>query len=163
MNEDQEFQEYESFSKRMEETFPKMFSKKYGGFATGKGWWPLLEKLCHVIQRHIDHVNNSRARLLESNPHNHKIPDEVPQVVIEQIKEKFGTLRFYYQGGDEYIQGAVWLAESLTDQLCETCGGIGTRRPGGWIRTLCDVHEAEHQKKLLNQEEQYAKDNGLEL
>ena len=158
-----EYQEYESFSKRMETKFPKMFTGKYGGFACGQGWLPLLETLCGVIQSHIDQSNQRRERLLASNEFNHPIPDEITQVTIEQIKEKFGTLRFYYQGGDEFIHGAVWLAESLTDQLCEDCGGMGQRRSGGWVRTLCDTHEAEHQKRLAEREEEYAKHNGLEL
>ena len=145
MNEDQEFIEYESFSKRMEEKFPKMFANKYGGFACGKGWWPLLEKLCETIQHHVDHKQ--------------KQGDDCPQVVIEQIKEKFGTLRFYYQGGDDYIYGAVSLAENLTGQLCEDCGGLGKRRSGGWVRTLCDVHEKERNARI----EEQARKDGLEL
>jgi hypothetical protein len=140
---------YEQFAKRMEEQFPKMFANKYGGLACGAGWWPLLETLCQTIQHHVDHKQ--------------KRGEDCPQVVVEQIKEKFGTLRFYYQGGDDYIDGAVSLAENLTGQLCEECGGLGTRRSGGWIRTLCNLHEAEHQKRVSQQEEKYAKDNGLEL
>ena len=125
---------YTEFSKRMEERFPKMYAGKYGGFAIGEGWWPLIEKLSHVIQSHIDHNK------------------DCPQVVVEQVKEKFGTLRFYYQGGDEFIHGAVWLAESMTDILCEECGGLGERRSGGWVRTLCDQHEAEYQERKLLKE-----------
>lgn len=136
--EDHEFIEYDSFAKRMVAKYPAMFSKKYGGFACGKGWWPLLETLCGVIQSHIDNKQKSGQ--------------EVPQVVIEQIKEKFGTLRFYYQGGDDFVHGAVWLAESMTGRLCETCGGLGSRRSGGWVRTLCDIHEAEYQERKLLKE-----------
>ena len=71
----------------------------------------------------------------------------VQQVVIEQVKEKFGSLRFYYQGGDEYISGLVSMAESMAGITCETCGDAGEGRNGGWIRTLCDKHEAEYQAK----------------
>lgn len=163
MSEDQEFNEYQIFAKRMEEKFPKMLADKYGGFAVSKGWWPILEHLCSNIQHHIDWVNGSRERLLLNNEYNHKIPDECPQVVVEQIKEKFGGLRFYYQGGDEYIHGMVTMAETWADSTCEECGAIGTRRSGGWIRTLCDAHEAEHQKRLAEREEEYAKQNGLEM
>lgn len=145
MNEDQEYQEYELFAKRMEEKYPKMLGGRYGGFAVGKGWYPVLEQLCASIQSHIDWKEK------QGNP--------VPQVVVEQIKEKFGSLRFYYQGGDEYISGLVAMAESFAGNLCEECGGLGTRRDGGWIRTLCDLHEAEHQAR----QEKYAKENGLEL
>lgn len=73
------------------------------------------------------------------------IPPEIPQVVVQQIKEKFGGLRFYYEGGDDYVSGVVDMAESWAGKTCETCGSLGTRRSGGWIRTLCDIHEAEVQ------------------
>lgn len=74
-----------------------------------------------------------------------KVPDAIPQVILDQVKEKFGTLRFYYQGGDDYISGMVSLAESLTAVTCEECGSTGKQRGGGWVRTLCDTHEAEYE------------------
>lgn len=77
-----------------------------------------------------------------------EIPPEVPQVIVQQIKEKFGGLRFYYDGGDEHVHGLVSMAESWAGVACEECGGIGVRRGGGWIRTLCDTHEAEHQERI---------------
>lgn len=138
-------EEYELFAKKMEEQFPKMFAGKYGGFAVSTGWYPILEKLCANIQHHIDWKN--------------KTSEVVPQVVVAQIKEKFGGLRFYYDGGDEYISGLVSMAESWADVVCEECGGIGKRRNGGWIRTLCDRHEAEHQERKRAQE---MKSSGLE-
>jgi hypothetical protein len=152
-------EQYEAFAKRMEEKHPKMFSGQYGGFAVGTGWWPIIEALCSNIQSHSDWVNNTRDNLLIANPYNHTIPEECPPVVVEQIKEKFGGLRFYYQGGDEQIHGMVRMAEAWADIACEECGGIGTRRSGGWIRTLCDKHEAEHQERKRTQE---MKNSGLE-
>jgi len=83
----------------------------------------------------------------------------VAQVVAIQIKEKFGTLRFYYNGGDDTIGGMVRMAESMSSVTCEECGNPGKTRGPGWIRTLCDHHEKEYQTR----HEQYAKDNGLEL
>jgi hypothetical protein len=70
-----------------------------------------------------------------------------------QIKEKFGGLRFYYDGGDEYISGLVSMAESWAGNTCETCGEKGERRSGGWIRTLCDKHEALYQVSKGNYNE----------
>jgi hypothetical protein len=64
----------------------------------------------------------------------------IPQVVAEQVKEKFGTLRFYYRGGDDYISGLVSMAESMTSVTCEECGNTGTASGSGWIRTLCETH-----------------------
>jgi hypothetical protein len=131
-------EDYEAFANKMETAYPKIFMGKYGGFAVGAGWYPILEKLCANIQHHIDWKNRES--------------EVVPQVVVEQIKEKFGGLRFYYQGGDDYISGLVSMAESYADIACEDCGGIGKRRSGGWIRTLCDAHEAEYQERKRTQE-----------
>lgn len=76
-----------------------------------------------------------------------KVEEPPVQVVAEQVKEKFGTLRFYYRGGDEYIDGLVSMAEAMSGVTCETCGKPGETRSGGWIRTLCDEHEDEYQEK----------------
>jgi len=70
-----------------------------------------------------------------------------PQVVVDQVKEKFGTLRFYYHGGDDFVDGVVRMAEAMTAVTCETCGDVGKCRSGGWIRTLCDKHEKEYQER----------------
>jgi hypothetical protein len=64
----------------------------------------------------------------------------VDQVTVDQVKEKFGGLRFYYTGGDDKIRGMVGMAESLSAITCEECGAPGDQRQGGWIRTLCDEH-----------------------
>jgi hypothetical protein len=145
MNKDQEFIEYEKFAKSMEERFPKMFAGKYGGFAVGAGWYPILEKLCDNIQHHID------WRVKQGK--------DIAQVEVTQIKEKFGGLRFYYDGGDDEISGMVRMAEAWADIACEECGGIGKRRSGGWIRTLCDKHEDERNARI----EEQARKDGLEL
>jgi hypothetical protein len=123
---------YEVFAKQMEEKYPKMFANPYGGFAVGEGWWPIIESLCANIQSHTDWWNKNR----ETRP-------VVEQVVVAQIKEKFGGLRFYYEGGDEQISGMVRMAEAWADHSCEECGAPGTSGGKGWIRTLCPTHRAE--------------------
>ena len=130
MNRDME--EYDAFEKRMKEKYPKMFSQPYGGFCVGEGWWPILETLCSNIQSHIDWWNK-----------NHEKHPVVEQVVVAQIKEKFGGLRFYYDGGDDQIRGMVRMAESWADHSCEECGAPGTAGGKGWIKTLCPAHRAE--------------------
>jgi hypothetical protein len=64
----------------------------------------------------------------------------VEQVVVSQVKEKFGGLRFYYDGGNDNIRGMVGMAESLSAITCEQCGAPGDQRHDGWIRTLCNEH-----------------------
>jgi hypothetical protein len=68
------------------------------------------------------------------------IPEPIPQVTLDQVKEKFGTLRFYYTGGDDYIRGMVTMAESMSGVTCEECGKPGTQTGGGWIKTVCVEH-----------------------
>lgn len=80
-----------------------------------------------------------------------KVKDEVPQVYVAQIKEKFGELRFYYDGGDDEISGMVRMAEEWASKTCEMCGKPGTLRHGGWMKTLCDEHEVERQKRYEEQ------------
>jgi hypothetical protein len=127
-------EKYEEFEKRMEEKYPKMFSKPYGGFAVGEGWWPIIESLCDNIQSYTDWWNKNR----ETRP-------VVEQVVVAQIKEKFGGLRFYYDGGDDKIQGMVRMAESWADAVCEDCGTPATKKTTGWIRNVCNKHFEERE------------------
>lgn len=131
---------YEEFSSKMEQEYPKMFAKPYGGFAVGSGWWNIIESLCDQIQSHIDWKNEQFDKYNRG--------ELVTQVTVDQIKEKFGGLRFYYSGGDATINGMVSMAESWAAHHCEECGNIGHRRSGGWIRTLCDEHEAARQKSM---------------
>jgi hypothetical protein len=74
-------------------------------------------------------------------------------VTLDQVKEKFGTLRFYYSGGDDSIDGMVRMAESMSAVTCEECGIPGRIRHGGWISTLCDEHARAHGKYDLTEEE----------
>jgi hypothetical protein len=135
--------EYDIFAKQMEEKYPKMLAGKYGGFAVGKGWWHIIDKLMGNIQWHIDNsVKNNQWDLDNDRTDVRPI---IPQVTVAQIKEKFGGLRFYYDGGDDQITGMVRMAESWAGSSCEECGVLGTRRDGGWIRTLCDKHNALYQ------------------
>ena len=119
--------------------YPRMFVGKYGGIAVGKGWFGILTQLCQNIQSHIDWQNT-------------RVPNSCPQVTIEQVKEKFGSLRFYYQGGDEYIMGLVSMAESMTGITCEECGNPGETRHDGWVHVSCDACEAKREEAKLLRE-----------
>lgn len=132
----EDFEKYDAFEKHMTERFPKMFSEPYGGFCIGEGWWPIIEKLCANIQSWIDWKN--------------KQGEVVPQVTVAQIKEKFGGLRFYYDGGDEHISGMVRMAEAWADASCEDCGAPATKQTSGWIKNVCDKHFEE--REALRQE-----------
>lgn len=125
--------------------YPKIFVNRAGspwetlmcfGFEHGDGWYDLIDQMCGVIQSHIDWQNRKE--------------EKVKQVVAVQVKEKFGGLRFYYDGGDDFIRGVVAFAEDMSCVICEECGKPGKRRSGGWIRTLCDEHAAEREVYVNN-------------
>ena len=60
-----------------------------------------------------------------------------PAVKIDQIKEKFGGLRFYISGGDEQVRGMIHMAEYLCSKTCEVTGNAGVLCVrGGWYKTL---------------------------
>jgi len=129
--------------------YPKIFVNRYGdmketamcwGFECGDGWFNILNVLCSNIQLHIDWRNSRRESMLRDNPYNQPVPDEVPQVIVDQVKEKLGTLRFYYHGGDDKIDGMVRMAESISAFTCEKCGAPGKMRGRGWLYTACDTH-----------------------
>jgi hypothetical protein len=145
-----ELEVHDNFAAKMAEKFPRYFGegKRYGGFAIGEGWYPIIEALMIQIDHYTKWKRNMRARDLKNvraGDVSITVTPKVNWITVEQIKEKFGGLRFYYQGGDAHISGMVTMAEVWAHRTCETCGDRGERRSGGWVRTLCDKHEALYQ------------------
>ena len=68
-----------------------------------------------------------------------KLVKENPDYFIAQVKEKFGTLRFYTGPMTDKGWGYVTEAEELSAKTCEECGRPGwLRTDRNWIQTLCD-------------------------
>lgn len=82
-------------------------------------------------------------KIMSNNSQFRPVPEACTQVVATQVKEKFGTLRFYYYGGDDYCRGVEALADSLSAVTCEDCGSPGKLLHQGWHRTLCEKHAKE--------------------
>lgn len=125
--------------------YPKIFRNRRGdpkqtlmcfGFEHDDGWFDIIDTLCHTIQHHLDWKRGSDK--FKGMPDEEW--DECHQTVAVQVKEKWGGLRFYVSNSDDYIDGAISLAESLSLRTCEQCGAPGKPRGGGWVRTLCDGH-----------------------
>lgn len=58
-------------------------------------------------------------------------------VYIDQIKEKFGTMRFYVEADDPIIDGIIRHAEFISSRTCEVTGNPGKLcNNGGWYKTL---------------------------
>jgi hypothetical protein len=103
--------------------YPEIFfSEHVREIACYPGWLELLDGLCQSIANHLG-----------ENP-------DVPVVVVRQIKEKFGGLRFYYQGGDEWCRAAVDEAQEASLSICEVCGRQGRLVGARWVSVRCDEH-----------------------
>jgi len=84
----------------------------------GPGWAPILDEL------HRDVVALD------------------PDYTVEQVKEKFGSLRAYLTYRDPAIAALVQAAQQRSAQTCEECGAPGlirNRRGAIWLQCLCDT------------------------
>jgi len=67
-------------------------------------------------------------------------------VVIYQIKEKFGGLRFYVGEAPIKVHTAIEQAEKQSLVTCESCGGAAkVNNNNGWFSTRCkECYDAEN-------------------
>jgi hypothetical protein len=89
------------------------------GFECGDGWYGIIDTLCQLIQQYVQDRSDLAVEAL-------------------QVKEKYGGLRFYINGGDDYVDGLISFAERLSTMTCEQCGSTeDVTQTKGWILTLC--------------------------
>jgi hypothetical protein len=117
--------------KKLCEKYPKIFVNRNAsaritamcwGFECGDGWYDIIDYLCEKLQEVSDRTGH--------------------QIVASQVKEKFGTLRFYVESETREAYDLIRQAEEDSQVICEVCGQPGTLRtdPYGWWRTTCDEH-----------------------
>lgn len=133
------------------DTFPKIFPRGRDvdprenlmcfGFECDDGWFDIIYNLCDHLQKHVDGYRMG----------NQEGTWRPLQVIGVQVKEKYGTLRFYTNGlclikdGDpesymrhEEMEGIISHACFLSGKTCEMCGDKGKKRGFGWIKCLCN-------------------------
>jgi hypothetical protein len=105
---------------------PRLFGVASQGYPEfGGGWRDLLERCCVRIE----------AALAEGD-----------RFTAEDIKSKYGTLRFYFgghlsDGAKDRVEEAIELAEARSACTCETCGAPGRLyERGDWLATACPEH-----------------------
>jgi hypothetical protein len=163
------------------EKYPKIFSDRtkpktescmFWGLEVGDGWYDLIDILCEALTHTYTTsvpVDKEDGERLGITPYINKNDGEAiyyfkvgpPQVIATQVKEKFGTLRFYYRFElDEkntslvetekypalekanerfynYIEGIIHFAETASGKTCEATGQLGElHSSGGWLKTL---------------------------
>lgn len=80
-----------------------------------------------------------------------------PDYELHQVKEKFGTLRYYYrtevEGARERMNALIRAAEDQCERTCEQCGQPGVRHTNGrgWIMTLCPNCATEKGYSLIGE------------
>lgn len=92
---------------------------EYFGFSIAEGWFVLVDTLSGEIQRYVD-----------------ALPDE-RFVRASDVKEKYGELSYNYFGGgddDRYLDGLIWLAEHLSQRICQECGTMDCASHTWWRR-----------------------------
>jgi hypothetical protein len=113
---------------RLTELYPSLFRGKdmlitenlmSFGCECSDGWFNIIKSACAVISAH--EKRDGRTDFL-----------------FTQIKEKYGTLRIYSEGADEFVIGVIAMAEDMSAVTCELCGSPGKLRDGGWLTTRCD-------------------------
>ena len=96
------------------------------GFECGDGWFTLIDELSTTIER-----------FLESQQDEERTAECVRDFIVVQVKEKYGTLRFYTSPTPDVIHWIIDFAEGMSAKICESCGSPGETNEQGWIRTLC--------------------------
>jgi hypothetical protein len=150
--------------------FPKLYTEVDSNrpfalyqFECDDGWFRLILWLSRYLQQYIDQQNSMAE----------KFPDtyqKVEQIKVVQCKEKFGTLRFYTDGGDEQTRASIQFAEYISGFICESSGkveDIGYNRKG-WIKTHhvslakgtdFKYIDDEELRKILNRQEEFKFDS----
>lgn len=118
--------------------FPNLYADRHGnpkntcmiwGFP-GDGWESIIRKLSEKIEAFI-------LSLPEENRREWK---------AEQVKEKFGGLRFYMSLHSPEVESWIEDAEKKSLITCETCGAPGSLRKNGWWKIRCDDCEISFYK-----------------
>jgi len=160
------------------------------GLEVGDGWYDLIDVLCEALTYTYTtsiEVDEEDGKRLGIEPYTYKDGKIIyffkvnpPQVVADQVKQKFGTLRFYYhleydEGNTslvetkkypkldainkryaDYFDGIVHFADIASGRTCEVSGTEGqmhSRR--GWFKVLNkEVAKGENYKeyKLANKQ-----------
>lgn len=116
--------------------FPLLYTNRHAsimetcmawGFECGDGWFQLIYNLSAKLEALI-------WKFAEDNPNSEYLP------CASQVKEKYGTLRFYMDFETKEMSDLISEAENLSGKVCDVCGGPGKRRGDGWVSTRCEEH-----------------------
>jgi len=132
----------EKLQQKLYKKYPKLFENEIA-FEFNDGWYWLIDNALGTIQAHCNNINRYSE-------------DEEFQVTVMQLKEKLGTLRLYLNSEDEEISGIIYLAENMSESICETCGSTTAKIRGKyWLYTACDKCEKKMNRKKIRRNIEY--------
>jgi hypothetical protein len=139
---------------KLAKRWPDLFQKSCDfECSIGDGWYDIIDVLCGFISHRVESAKRRLNYALEhpEAKFNEPIVDlekEVADAIeelpaIQQVKEKFGTLRFYVSSSTLEVSNYIEFAEAMSSRTCEVCGNPGFSRTGRWIKVLCNKHSKE--------------------
>lgn len=110
----------------LEQEFPELLGTCE--ISVGPGWFYLIQELCKDLEEMI--ADGMICNLWDD--------ESAPRAT--QVKEKFGTLRFYMSTETDAMSKRIREAEAQSSQTCENCGMMGKmREKDRWYRVRCDL------------------------
>ena len=134
------------------------------GFEVGDGWFNIINQLSRMLcydwlhaKGAYEFMKDREGETLFKGPERAGSPiitkkmiedarirmeeeyEKVP--VATQVKEKYGTLRYYIHGGTEAHLAYIDMACAMSSVTCDVCGNKGRSSHYGWIVTRCKEHE----------------------
>ena len=94
--------------------FPTIYPENFS-FECNDGWFRIILWLSRYIEMYVTQQNE----MAEKNP---QFYQPVKNLVAKQVKQKFGTLRFYFEGGNEHLTTIVRYTEFISGYICEETG-----------------------------------------
>jgi hypothetical protein len=91
------------------------------GFQHGDGWFDIVWRLCEDLEPLVAEAEKKSGERFE----------------VLQVKQKFGTLRFYVSLHNNVIDELIVNAQRESSYTCEICGQMGTLTN---LKTRCAVH-----------------------
>jgi hypothetical protein len=121
--------------------FPTLFRDRRGdmretamvwGIETGDGWFQLIWDLCEKLEPLCAKAEQELSAEAKKFGYS---------AAATQVKEKYGTLRFYLNCSNAEMDALIGIAQKKSAVTCETCGKKGRRKDdNGWLRTACKEH-----------------------
>lgn len=120
---------------QLKEKYPLVFAKMFVmpekgipfhciqafGIECGPGWYDIIDECASKIEP-----------LIAALPEDQRI-----HYAANQIKEKFGGLRFYLGAETDEMYKITSQAEDASYHVCEICGRSGKLDQAGWWVTIC--------------------------